>query len=179
MPTNNAVNNYNSFTGFGAYMALTAENVTGAGTVFSTPFTSVTVNTENCYNPSTGVFTCPVAGAWVFGLSIAYQYTTLANRTDNSYFEIALNFGNGLSLAESATVLTNYNNYNNYPPQSLILLPGPVSLSEGNTCIWVCAGFGHTSNNISIVSSFAAPESLTMNLSHFWGYRLGGSPSGG
>src|SRR5271157_5574103 len=68
MATNNAINL--GQTTFAAYPSTAQSNVTGDGTVYTVIFDTATVNEGSNYNTSTGIFTAPVAGNYLFNTTV-------------------------------------------------------------------------------------------------------------
>ena len=55
---------------FFAYLNTTLANVTGDDNKVTVPFDTAPLNVGNCFNTSTGIFTAPIAGAYIFNSSI-------------------------------------------------------------------------------------------------------------
>ena len=78
--------------GFSAYLSTTQNNVTGDGTYYQVPYDTVLYDLDSNYNPTTGVFTAPVTGQYVFsaastssGIGTAIDMRQMIMTTSNSY----------------------------------------------------------------------------------------------
>ena len=102
---------------FNAYVGTTVANVTGDGTAYSVIFnTEINDQTSN-YNNSTGIFTAPVTGNYLFNSTIALsgiilQTASLINFTGSAYgivpFEVGQTnaFNNNIGTATAIVKMT-------------------------------------------------------------------------
>jgi len=82
---------------FLAFLTSDITNATGDGTNATYVFDTAEVNVGSCYNTSTGVFTVPTTGVYMFQCGLALLYLTSANQvvalsmknsTNNTYATI-------------------------------------------------------------------------------------------
>jgi hypothetical protein len=88
---------------FSAYLSANATNVTGDGTVYIIPFDTAVVNLGSAYNPSTGVFTAPVTGNYMFTATINIGGMTIADTSGIFSFD-----GSGSATRESRYFRANF-----------------------------------------------------------------------
>jgi hypothetical protein len=64
----------------------TVNNVTGDGTVYTIKFDTAELNVGNSYTTSTGVFTAPIAGRYLFSYSVTVTNVTVLHTSGNCIF---------------------------------------------------------------------------------------------
>lgn len=74
---------------FVATKTANSTNVTGDGTLYQVPFDSIVYNVNSCYNSSTGTFTAPVAGTYLFESHV--EITNISSSHTNSLLEVSVN----------------------------------------------------------------------------------------
>lgn len=73
---------------FGAYLSTQKSNVSGDGTVYTVKYDTVTINQKNAYSASTGMFTAPVTGNYLFS-----TYNLIIGAAAPTAAQIILNVG--------------------------------------------------------------------------------------
>lgn len=95
---------------FSAYRSATVANVTGDGTVYQCVFDTVVFNNDSAYNASTGLFTAPISGLYLFNATVGASNLGAGHTLGNFYFN-----------ATSANYFSDYMNY--------------YAISSGGICI--------------------------------------------
>ena len=152
MSTNNSINT-NSPVYFNAYLSVTQTNTTGAGTAYPVIFDTVINQNGTDYDDTTGIFTAPVTGNYLFTSTVAYSGAIAEiafgiNLTGNAY-------GNLVSEVGVA------NAFGNQIMNSSTIVP----MTAGDTIGIVAYGFGGTdtlsilggapSSGLSVTSTFS------------------------
>lgn len=144
---------------FSVYLKNRINNVTGDGTTYTIIYDTIVVNIGSAYSASTGLFTAPANGAYLFGYQIL-TYTTASYVSAFSQYHINASYNYKNNLYNVPTRPTNC-----VSDHSIIL-----SLSAGDTVgIAVTVQCAPSAKNVSINES--ASESVNRTAS-FWGFRI-------
>jgi hypothetical protein len=144
---------------FSAYLSSDMTNVTGDSTTVTILFDTTTSNVGSAYNTSTGIFTAPATGVYLFGKQVTLS--TSAASFVAAYTQIVINAGSPTYKSQSFSTLTGASV--NRQEESTVIL----SLSANDTVkIVAFATASVSAKNSSILGS-------TGNLqTSFWGVRL-------
>ena len=98
---------------FNAYLSTTQTDATGDGTVYQPIFDAVLFNNDSGYDASTGVFTAPVTGDYLFQAAVAPAVYGLTNNfflvTTSNTFAFPFNqasSGNGVSIWAGSVIVS-------------------------------------------------------------------------
>ena len=145
---------------FSAYLSATQTGVTGDGTQFTPIYDGVLTNVGSAYNNTTGVFTAPATGVYMFGYLTCYQNIGASTAFINAFASGApqnFNFRADQYTAANATSGT-------------LIVNGAttVPLDAGTTMQMLVAAFGAT-KTVGIEGGGLASYAVT---SMFYGARV-------
>jgi len=127
-------------TTFIANTSTTHSNVTGDGTVYTVIFDTTTANEGSNYNTSTGIFTAPVAGNYLFNTTV--ELTGITSAMTYAQYAIA------------GTVTVYVNAYEcSYSGTLIVSAPLTLALAQGATVAVTIQVAGGT-KVVSIANSF-------------------------
>lgn len=120
---------------FFARLTSTLSDVTGDGTNYTIVYDATDVNVGTCYNTSTGVFTAPTTGIYMF------QVSTLLGNIDASHTGAVMKLQNTTTSFDS---LYAYDNPYVHSSGGYLVYQGmfyftPLSITSGNTIISIAA----------------------------------------
>lgn len=125
---------------FFAYLNPLASNVTGAGVRYTIVFNNVTLNRQSVFNTSSGTFTAPVTGVYLFTLCVFTNPTSSNSSTITGVLVGATTYYlPGCATAQGNTC---------FAGGSIIL-----SLSSGNTVQAFVTVNGGTSGSVSVLGT--------------------------
>lgn len=96
--------------GFRAYLASTATNATGDGTLYTVVFGTEVFDTNSDYDTGTGLFTAPVDGVYEFCTALFFQGNTASMTSSELLFykngseDSGVNMGSGIASKNGAVI---------------------------------------------------------------------------
>ena len=144
---------------FSAYLATNLTNQTGNGTAVTVIYGTRYFDNANAYNTSTGIYTAPSTGIYVFGSNVTIGST--------SSVPIASVYEN--NIMQNGVAITKFSNQGSVGPLSSfqsIFGTTLISATLGDQISTQCLATGQGSDTLSIIGTGTGKET------EFWGYRI-------